>query len=256
MVSRDTDNFDEVIKGAFFNYKSGQVCKITKRDDNFIYFREQKLINEFNLTLDSGQYQTVIPYRKYSIKDNKGPEMKLDYDAFVCYSDFGQTYTKEEINIMHSCNKKICYDTCFLVDKTVFKNDFEHITEQQLYFEFASNLLCYRYSKNVIYKTEIEKMLNTHTNSLFIKTKDLIVKVYNSIFKRVIINYDEAVRFFESGGIIEDKLILIVDECPICLDSKDCYKGYFKCSHHLCKECFGKFDNNPKCMMCRSELNI
>ena len=46
-------------------------------------------------------------------------------------------------------------------------------------------------------------------------------------------------------------LTFINSDCPICLDTKACIIGYFKCEHHVCSDCYDKL-NKKCCMMCRS----
>ena len=47
------------------------------------------------------------------------------------------------------------------------------------------------------------------------------------------------------------RLTCIIAECPICLDTKQCEIGHFKCTHDLCSDCY-KLLNNKCCCLCRS----
>ena len=42
------------------------------------------------------------------------------------------------------------------------------------------------------------------------------------------------------------------DECPVCLDTKKVFQGFYKCQHVLCHDCEESWNQNS-CPLCRSE---
>ena len=54
----------------------------------------------------------------------------------------------------------------------------------------------------------------------------------------------------------DTKELILNDACPVCLsDDVKCYKKFYKCSHHICGECFinwKKKDCLSNCPMCRA----
>jgi len=94
---------------------------------------------------------------------------------------------------------------------------------------------------------------------------DIIIKKISEL-----INSDDRIlnKMYEHFSILSDKKyqtiiniandkypiktkITKIDDCPICLDNKECKIGYFNCSHSLCVDCY-KSLNKKICMFCRS----
>ena len=117
-------------------------------------------------------------------------------------------------------HKEVLY---YLANKILVNDDIDRMFKLQR-----------QYSLLVCFKIDVFSIFNLETIKKIVKYKLKITLAKDEQMKRVI--------------------HVECEECPVCLDEKnDMFKGFFKCSHSMCKECFDIMPNKI-CPLCRSEV--
>lgn len=132
-------------------------------------------------------------------------------------------------------------------------------------------------SQNICIKNNRIENIKDNTNKNLYSTKsgfDLLINLYllknqrtNLLHDRVnrkIIDNDELLNaistqsYYEKNNIIiENKFEYNVKDCPVCLETKKCFK--LECNHDFCIKCIKHHVNNnnyenKKCPLCRGEM--
>ena len=227
-------------------YLQNDIYKIKKITKSYIYINSLIIDNiielkkediDFYKELPKFQDQTLKHYSK-AIDDKQLFKIKkgVDYniidnidDVYIYNNELKYNYQK--IDIVNIQKKYyMSFNIALYFDK-FFKINYEELREENLlYFIYVIKYNAYNTQQEDI---QILKDLKLYDKYLILK------KESETIFLR-------------------NKDIILNDTCPVCLCCDDIkqYKGFYKCNHSFCYDCYDNwtFNNyNNTCPLCRSD---
>ena len=118
----------------------------------------------------------------------------------------------------------------------------------------AHKEVLYYLANKILVNDDIDRMFKLQRQySLLVCSKIDVFSIFNLETIKKIVKYKLKITLAKDEQM---KRVIHVEceECPVCLDEKnDMFKGFFKCSHSMCKECFDIMPNKI-CPLCRSEV--
>ena len=175
------------------------------------------LSQQMNQLITKHQYSHQLSKWSY-IHDNLGPAIKdwLDDDYFKA------KYSSPNTNNNYTLSNSRClsfYDLLYLVHQHTTSSD--HVKLVQL----------------------AENMEAVEFQTTFLQNMPTSIATARCHFY---------LNFLKTIFTPQNPLTSINSDCHICLDTKTCIIGYFKCKHNNdCSDCYDQL-NNKCCMLCRS----
>jgi hypothetical protein len=247
--------------------KDKQLYTMILSDDEYFYFKECKIDSFIDVSLWISPERSIsVNYKVFEMNDNSN-ELKLlksnvEFRNIIYMSEctLWQTSAYEHIKFNYLYNptsKNFYIKHSPYWAFTSFKLRYESI------YNFMSSILKYHYYKNLndidnchALNEEIKLLVSGDPSDLrfdFYNIRQIKEKFHRSNEFTTSMQFFNALEWFEKNFMYFKTLNLetINDMCPICLDNKECIKGHFNCSHHVCNECFVQMTKNI-CMLCRS----
>jgi hypothetical protein len=199
----------------FFKTFNKLASKITATLHAENYEQFHQLTEQINSLITKHQYSHQLSKWSY-IHDNLGPVIKDCLDDEYFKAKYSSPNTNN--NYYWPNNEYMnFYDLLYLVHQYTTSSD--HVNLVHL----AENI------QTVQFQTTLQDMPTSIATSRCHFYLDFLKKIFTPRKPLTSINTD----------------------CPICLDTKACQVGHFKCKHHVCSDCYDQL-NNKCCMMCRS----